>query len=196
MYKLKRYINRFYSAPVEIKCFLAFSVFVTAMIVFVYAVAQNILRSEADDPQIQMAEEASFLLNHNAPMGPIVPEIGVELSESLKPFLQIYDEKGSLLDGNATMNGISPKIPKSALSYAKDHGGKNRLTWRLESGAKIAAVIYHYGGKNPGYAVAGRSLRETENRIGDIGKLCFFFWFGIMFSVGAFCFSFAKKKSF
>jgi hypothetical protein len=195
MHKLKRHLDRFCSAPIEIKRFLSFSIFVAAMVIFTYVIAQNILRSEADDPQIQMAEEVSFLLNHNAPMGPLVPEIGVELSESLKTFIQIYDEKGSLLDGNATMNGISPKIPKDVLSYAKEHE-ENRLTWRLESGVRIAAVISHYGGQNPGYAVAGRSLRETENRIGGIGKLCFFFWLGMMLFACAFYRFFFGKKLF
>jgi hypothetical protein len=183
MHKIKRYIDDFHRLSREVKYFLAFVFFTAIILVFVYAVAQNILRSGANEPQIQIAEDASFLLAHNAPMGPIVPEASVELLRNLGPFIQVYDEKGSLLDGNALLNGVSPKISKEDLLYTKQHG-ENRITWQPEAGTRIATIIFHYDGQNPGYVVSGRSLRETENRIQDIAKLCFFMWFGLVFVVG------------
>jgi hypothetical protein len=192
MHRIKRYIDRFQYVPNEVKYFLAFSLFITVTVVFICAVAQNILRSIANDPQIQLAEDASYLLGHSAPMGPIVPEASVELLRNLGPFIQVYDEKGSLLDGNALLNGISPKISKNDLLYAKKHR-ENRITWQPEAGTRIATIIFHYEGQNPGYVVSGRSLRETENKIGNIGKLCFFFWFGMISLLGGFFF-FTRRK--
>jgi hypothetical protein len=139
-----------------------------------------------------MAEDASILLQNQSPMGPIVPDRAVEVSQSLAPFLQIYDEKGSLLDANVMLHGKSLTISKSALDYAKDHG-ENRLTWQPEKGVRIAAVVSYYQGQYPGFVVAGRSLRETENRIGNVGKLCFLAWAGMMMVLGSLYYFFIKS---
>lgn len=191
---MKKILDRFYRLPREAHFLLAVCLFVTIMFVFMYAVAQNVLRSGANDPQIQMAEDAAFLLQNQTPMGPIVPEKTVEVSQSLAPFIQVYDKKGSLLDANVMLHGKSFTISKEALNYAKDYG-ENRLTWQPEKGVRIAAVISHYDGQNPGFVVAGKSLRETENRIGNIGKLCFLAWVGMMIVLGGFYYFFTKKIS-
>jgi hypothetical protein len=190
---MKKLLDCLYRLPKKIIVFLVIGLLMTIFIVFVYAVAQNILRSEANDPQIQMAEEASFFLGHNGPMGPVVPELNVELSRSLDPFIQVYNEKGSVVDGNATLNGKIPHIPKEALDYAKGHG-EHRLTWQPEKGTRIAAVISHYDGKSPGYVVTGRSLRLTEERIGNIRTLSFTTWVTLMIFLGATYFLLAKKS--
>ena len=181
---MKQLISHFHRLPQKTRLFFAVSLFITILVIFVYAAAQQILRSGADDPQIQMAEDASLLLKNSAPMGPIVPDTAVEVSQSLSPFLQIYDEKGGLLDSDVLLHGKNIIIPKGALEHAKERG-ENRLSWQPEKGVRIAAVVFHYGGKNPGFAVGGRSLRETENRIGQIGALCAFAWVSLMCLLGA-----------
>ena len=40
-----------------------------------------------------------------------------------------------------------------------------------EAGVRIAAVIVPVSGAKPGFVLAGRSLRETENRIDQFGLL-------------------------
>ncbi|MFA5830239.1 MAG: hypothetical protein WC878_00240 [Candidatus Paceibacterota bacterium] len=188
---MKQFLGYFRRLSRDARFFLAASLFITATVIFVYAAAQEILRSGANDPQIQMAKDASFLLKNSTPMGPIIPDTAVEISQSLAPFLQIYDNKGGLLDSNVLLRGKNIAIPKGALEYAKERG-ENRLTWTPERGVRIAAVIFHYGGKNPGFVVAGRSLGETENRIGRLGALCVFAWAAMMCLLGAFYYFLAK----
>lgn len=192
MNKVKHIIGRFHHLQKETLFFLAFFLLATIMIVFVYAIAQNILRAGANDPQVQMAENAAFLLDHNAPMGPIVPELGVELSRNSEPFIQIYDKKGSVVDGNATLHGKIPHIPKGALDNTKEIS-ENRITWQPERGVRIATVIRRNGGQTPGFVITGRLLNETENRIGSIGKLCLLVWFGMICIFGVFYYFISKK---
>ncbi|MFA6494470.1 MAG: hypothetical protein WCT49_05445 [Candidatus Paceibacterota bacterium] len=189
MHGLKPYFDRLRrilkETRKETEFFVAVCFLITIMAIFVYTVAHSVIRNAANDPQNAMAMDAAFLLSHNAPMGPIVPEIGVELSRSQETFIQVYDEKGSLLDSNATLNGKSLKISKKALSYAKKHG-ESYTTWQPEKGVRIAAVIVAFQGQNPGFVVTGRSLYTAESRIADAAKLCLLFWTIMMLSAYSF----------
>jgi hypothetical protein len=39
-------------------------------------------------------------------------------------------------------------------------------------------VIRHYGGSNPGFVLAGRSLREVEQRIARLSGIVIMMWAG------------------
>ena len=139
------------------KDFLLASLCITIIVVFAYAITQQTLRRDANFPQTQMVKTA------------IVPESSVEISQSLEPFVQIYDENKNLIQGNALLHGKIPTIPKGVLEYAKTHG-ENRITWQPETGIRIAVVVSYQ--KNT-YIVAGRHLREIENKIDAVGKSFF-----------------------
>jgi hypothetical protein len=49
------------------------------------------------------------------------------------------------------------------LDYVRTHG-QDRVTWQPEPGVRIAAVVVRYQGAQPGFVLAGRSLREVEVR--------------------------------
>lgn len=162
----------------KILYFLAVVVMITLPIVLFYAIVQQTLRQGANFPQTEIVQKS------------IVPEKSVEISQSLEPFVQIYDQNKNLTEGNALLRGKIPTIPKGALDYAKTHG-ENRLTWQPETGVRIALVISYQ--KNT-YIVAGRSLREVENQIDAVGKLCFALWLGIIFSMIIFYYFSARKN--
>ena len=42
--------------------------------------------------------------------------------------------------------------------------GENRFTWQPGPGLRYAAVLDHFGGAQPGFVLAARSLREVESR--------------------------------
>lgn len=54
-------------------------------------------------------------------------------------------------------------MPQGVLDSAQQHG-QNRVTWQPEPRVRSAAVTVPFGGAQPGYVLAGRSLREVEQR--------------------------------
>lgn len=142
----------------------------------VYATGQFIIRSSANDPQIQMAEDTAAGLAAGMPSGAITPPPGRVIGESLSSFTVIYDAGGNPTAGSANYKGALPKPPKGVFDYAGSHG-QNRVTWQLEKGLRFATVIVPYtaSGSN-GYVMAARSLRESEARTREFGRITFFGW--------------------
>jgi hypothetical protein len=135
----------------------------TVLCLLVYASTQQVLRQSANDPQIQMAEDAANTLSNGIDISKVVPSANIDISQSLSPFIIIYNNNGSPIASNGTLNGKVPAPPPGVFDHAK-FNGENRLTWQPESGVRIASVILSYNGKNSGFVLAGRSLREIEVR--------------------------------
>jgi hypothetical protein len=132
-----------------------------------YLTVQQALRMVANDPQIQMAEDAASALNGGASMDSIVPATRVELATSLAPFMIVFDDSGKVLAGSATLHGSVPAYPSGVLDYTRQKG-EDRVTWQPENGVRMATVVVKY---DQGFVLAGRSLRETEARIDNIEKI-------------------------
>jgi hypothetical protein len=45
------------------------------------------------------------------------------------------------------------------------------VTWQPEPSVRIASVVVAYGGAQPGFVLAGRSLRESEVRVDRLTSL-------------------------
>ena len=133
----------------------------------VYLTVQQSLRMGANDPQIQMAESAANALNGGASLDSIVPAVKVELANSLAPFLIVFDDSGNVLAASTTLHGAVPLYPSGVLDYTRQNG-EDRVTWQPESGVRMATVVVRY---DQGFVLAGRSLREVEIRIDNIGKI-------------------------
>jgi hypothetical protein len=140
------------------------AVVVVAMSVLVYLCMQQLLRQSANDPQVQMAEDAAFALAAGKPATEVVPVNQVEISSSLAPFLMVFDDTGKLLNSNALLDGQMPRYPTGVFEYVRQHG-QDRVTWQPRSGVRLATVATQFKGpSSSGFVVAGRSLRESENR--------------------------------
>ena len=126
----------------------------------VYLTVQQSLRMGANDPQIQMAEDAASNLNSGASVESVVPSTQVEIANSLAPFLIVFDDSGKVLASSATLHGAVPIYPSGVLDYTRQKG-QDRVTWQPEVGIRMATVVVGY--KN-GFVMAGRSLREIEIR--------------------------------
>ncbi len=129
----------------------------------IYVVAQQSLRLGANDPQIQMAEDAADALTHNATLDQVMPAGMVDVGRSLAPFMIVYNDQGQVLAPSGVLHGATPPLPRGVLDYARQHG-QNRLTWEPEPGVRIAAVVVRVEGRAGGFVLAGRSLREVEIR--------------------------------
>jgi len=136
---------------------------VTVLAGLVYVAVQQSLRQGANDPQIEMAEDAAAQLQAGAQAQAVVGNNKVDMSQSLAPFLTIYDASGKVVASSAQLNGATPPIPPGVFDSVRS-SGEDRLTWQPQEGVREAAVVTQFGGSSPGFVLAGRSLREVEDR--------------------------------
>lgn len=141
----------------------------------VYAAEQQGLRLAADEPQVQIVSDAAYALENGQPIDRIVSQLPIDLARSLSPFVIIYDAEKRVVSSTGTLNGNVPSLPAGVLDRASKHG-EDRVTWTPAPSVRIAAVVMPFAGPNPGFILVGRSLREVEYRIGQIGRLVFLSW--------------------
>ncbi len=87
----------------------------------------------ANDPQIQMAEDAASALNAGASVESVLPPAKVEIAGSLAPFLMVFDNSGKVLGSSATLHGAMPDYPMGVLDSPRQMG-QDRVTWQPEAG--------------------------------------------------------------
>jgi hypothetical protein len=133
----------------------------------IYAVAQQVLRQSANDPQIGMAEDAAAALAAGQSYEAVLPAEIVSFEKSVTPFLMVFDASGKPVASSAYLKGGVPAPPPGVFDYTRTHG-QDRVTWQPRPGVRIAAVVQHYAGQSPGFVLAGRSLREIERRENQI----------------------------
>src|SRR6476469_5923317 len=76
----------------------------------VYITGQQILRQSANDPQIQMAEDAAAALASGKLIQDILPAGTVAMQSSLAPYLMVFDETGHLLGASVQLDGTAPVV--------------------------------------------------------------------------------------
>ncbi len=155
-----------------LRVWLPLAVAVTGLSALIYGSVQQVLRQDANDPQIQMAEDAAVALNNGASPASVAAATHVDIGRSLAPFLLFYDANGKPAAGSGLLDGSLPDYPLGALQAAHA-SGENRVTWQPRPGVRIASVAVPYDG---GYVVAGRSLREVERREAQMRTLAFIAW--------------------
>lgn len=136
----------------------------------VYLTVQQSLRMGANDPQIQMAEDAATTLAAGGTPVSILPTTQQDISTSLAPFLVVYSDTGEPLASSGLLNGAAPLLPAGVFDYTRLKG-EDRVSWQPESGVRVAAVVVAYGGSHPGFVLAGRSLREVEIRESQVEQI-------------------------
>ena len=154
------------------KSWLPLAVAIVAMCGLVYLTVQQVLRQGANDPQIQLSEDfAASLTASKAPFDEF-PTQQVEISTSLAPFVMIFDDNGKVLISNALLDGTAPQYPVGVFDYVRQHG-QDRVTWQPREGVRHATVVTRYSGPvGSGFVVAGRSLREVEERSMYFLQIC------------------------
>jgi hypothetical protein len=133
----------------------------------VYLTVQQSLRMGANDPQIQMAEDAASQLNAGSSVESVLPSTKVEIANSLAPFVIVFDQSGKVLASSATLHGTVPAYPVGVLDYVRKNG-QDRVTWQPEAGVRMATVVVPY---KYGFVMSGRSLTEVEKRESQVESL-------------------------
>jgi hypothetical protein len=154
------------------KIWLPFAVVITAFCMLTYASVQQAYRQGANDPQIQMAWDAAYALDHGKTIAEVIPAESVDMDRSLAPFYIIYNLAEQPIAASGMLNDSLQTVPEGVLGYAKANG-ENRLTWQPQPGTRIAAVIVPY---KDGFVLAGRNLREVEVREAQVTTFAGITW--------------------
>jgi hypothetical protein len=151
-----------------------FAALVIVTIIFgtIYTTVQQSLRLSANDPQIQLAEDAATHLDANTSILSIVGENQIDIAKSLAPFTVIYDQNGKPVAGSGYLDHRLAMVPKGILtsSQGKEY---NFVTWEPRLSVRIAAVAVK---ANKYFVVSGRNLREVEKRENTVMWLSFAGW--------------------
>jgi hypothetical protein len=135
----------------------------------VYAAVQQDYRQSANDPQIQMAEDAAVKLGKGVQPEAVVGTDQVEATTSLAPFITVYDGGGAheAQASSGRFDGHILKPPPGVFDHAKAKG-EHCFTWQTASGQREAAVLVYNADTEPVYVLAARNLREVEIREGRL----------------------------
>jgi hypothetical protein len=168
-------------AVVALLLWLPAAVAVTVGVGAAYAIGQHVLRSDANDPQTQIAEDAAVQLAQGAPPRAVVSGSTVDLARSLATSVTVVDRNGDVAASNALLNGHVPLPPSGALRAAGD--ATNTVTWQPQPGVRQAAVIVSYHGESgAGTVLVSRSLRLVEEREDALLRLSALGWLASLFA--------------
>jgi hypothetical protein len=138
--------------------FLPLAVLATGLAGLVYLVAQQDGRWLANEPQVQLAEDAAARLDAGGTPRDQVGPAPVDIARSLAPFVVVYGAAGTILATDGTLDGQPPAVPAGVLASARATG-LDAVTWQPRPGVRIATVTVPWNG---GTVLAGRSLRLVE----------------------------------
>jgi hypothetical protein len=158
-----------------LKFWLPIAAGLTIIFAIIYLAVQQSQRSAADDPQIQLAEDAALLLSANQPTDSLLPSQKVDISQSLAIYWVIFDAKGQPEDSNASLHGSIPVLPPGVFDTVRQHG-EDRISYQPEPGVRSAVVITPVNDGNNGFVMVGRSLREVEIRESRTSLFAFAGW--------------------
>jgi hypothetical protein len=159
-----------------IAVFLPLAVLGTLLAGLVAVVAQQVLRTGADSPQLQLAEDAARALDGGAAPSAVTGPVTVDLGQSLAPFVVVLDAGGHVLATSGRLDGADPAPPIGVLEHAAA-GAPNRVTWQPRAGVRMATVTARWSG---GTVLAGRSLQEVERRVDVVQQLVALGWAATM----------------
>lgn len=138
----------------------------------VYLTMQQMERQAMNDPQITMADTLGVALARNeSDVASLIPARRVHIQTELSPWVEIYDRDFNPILGNGYYLNALAKVPKGVLQQP-GAGISNKVTWQPAPGVRQALVVYTIPrADGTVYVVSGRSMREGELRISQIGML-------------------------
>lgn len=154
---------------------------ITLLSGLLYVVEQQHLRTSANDPQIYLAEDAAVRLKAGVKPVTFATKDPTDIGTSLAPWLAIYDATGTPIVSTGLLHETMPQVPRGVFvdlhsdadAYPAPSGKEHRLTWQPETDVRQAIVIVEAGEYT---VVAGRSLREVEERVWQMESMIGIGW--------------------
>lgn len=135
---------------------------VTLLCGLIYTSVQQDIRQSANDPQIQMAETTASALATGVAYPSVLPMGTIDIATSLVPYIILFDDAGQPVAASGLLKGKIPELPVGVFERARTE--EHRFTWQPQEGVRSAVVLRHYDGPHPGFVLAGKSLRDVEDR--------------------------------
>lgn len=141
---------------------LWFSAVLVITIIFgtMYVASQQVMREDANDPQIQLAEDTAAELNSGEQPSNVVSG-KVDINNSLAPFVLIYNKAGTIEAGNGYLDGVLADGAPYGTMEASASAPYTTVTWSPYSNLKIASVSVTADNY---YVFSGRSLAQVGIR--------------------------------
>ena len=158
---------------------VAAAIIVSGILLAMYATVQQVHRTAANDPQLQLARDISARINTNN-IAHLLPDDTIDISQSLATFVTLYNSNGEPVGSTGMLDGKLPEIPKGVFEYAKANG-ENDITWQPKAGVRMAMVVESVPSSSQvGYVAVGRSLQEVEVREGNLVNMIMKVWVACM----------------
>ncbi|MEP6758697.1 MAG: hypothetical protein ABJB55_05840 [Actinomycetota bacterium] len=125
-----------------------------------YGAVQQVQRTDADDPQVQLARDAAAAIGAGADPSSVATGPTVDVETSLAPWIAVYGADGTPIASTGAFQGKAPEVPTTVLSDARD--GERSFSWEPRDGLRFATVAVPVG--DGSVVVAARSLAEVERR--------------------------------
>jgi hypothetical protein len=155
---------------------LAAAIVVTILTALIYASVQQVHRSSANDPQLQISRDISDKLNtQGGPIDKWFDNDSIDISRSLAVFTTLYNYKDEPVVSTGLLNGKKPSLPRGVFDFAKSRG-ENVFTWQPESGVRVAVVLKSVQSPEYSFVAVGRSLLEVEKREKDLLTMTIISW--------------------
>lgn len=135
----------------------------TLILGITYVNDQQVLRLGADEPQIQMAQDAATRVAAGATPEDVLGGSKIAIETMASPYLVMYDANGTPVSGTGYLNGSLPVLPGGVFDQAK-RLGIDTISWEPEKGVREAIVVVPVMGQLGGFVLAGRSLRYVEQQ--------------------------------
>ncbi len=137
----------------------------------IYVCSQQVLRQDANDPQIQLVEDVAAAVNNNVAASDLIGGGQIDVSKSLSPFMVAYNDLDKETASSGMLDGKTPELPSGVFNQAKKR--ELRFTWQPKPGVRLATVMTR---TNSGFVLAGRNMREVERREEQLEHLVGFGW--------------------
>ncbi|HEX9094396.1 MAG TPA: hypothetical protein VF902_10500 [Coriobacteriia bacterium] len=146
-----------------ILAWLPIVVAVSGVCFFTMVAVQQSYRQGANDPQIQLAEDAAARLTAGEAPKSVVGSGQVDVAASLAPWVVVYGADKAPVAWSGVLDGKAARPPVGVLDAAAV-SGRNAVSWQPRPEVRAAIVAVPVKGGAGGFVVAGRSLREVEVR--------------------------------
>lgn len=169
------------------------AIFSTILFGTIYVTSQQVIRQYANDPQIQLSEDLAGRISDGTKPADLISNDKITIGKDQGTYIVLYDANKQPVSGNGYLDGSLPNIPSGVFDAAKLKG-EHIVTWQPKKGIRQAIVVTAIRNGN-GFIVAGRSLRETEERTQKITYLVLFGWIASIVVIGITGYFVTKKRT-
>jgi len=141
----------------------------------VYTTVQQSYRMGANDPQIQISSYISDRLSRGQPGGNFFNGDSLDIARTKSTFGILFDPEGQPKESTGFLNGKMPHLPQGVFAFTNEHG-EDIISWRPQAGVRIAMVILKVSSPAIGFVGIGRSLKDVEERIQNLGWMVLICW--------------------